>query len=238
MASTSKSQLRWEEEVRELFRPPEDDPPVPGTVSVVYILRRELVETLVNLGPFDGKVITERQAVSVIAKDPHRLFASTILMCIGIDLLATLSYGDAGGIGGRFTRLLRSSDPTCFDAPRARRIWALRNGLVHSFSLRPHSSGIQYKRKRIKASHKNGVRTRLTDVRLALTQEPLRGEIWRLTPRQWLVSVPDLYATFIRLVAERESWFLSIAPADRRKLRTLIGRYGRMAIGLQEPRQR
>src|SRR5205085_9977179 len=123
--------------------------------------------------PFDGAAVSEQTAGAIAATDPRRLFASTILICTGLDLLATLSFGDVGGVGKRFMRLLRQSNRSRFDAIRARRLWSLRNGLAHSFGLRAQSPPLHSRRKK-GVPRRNYAR--LTEVRVSLFKQPLDGK--------------------------------------------------------------
>lgn len=99
-----------------------------GQFSVLYLLRRELLETL-GFNPD-----TEDES-SVWTEGPrHRLFASLILTFTAIDLLAKFHQGAEGGVGQRFRAFLTSWEGAQIGRDDAELLWAVRNSLVHSFS--------------------------------------------------------------------------------------------------------
>ena len=98
-------------------------------VSVLYLLRRELIETL----GYDPNANTEDDVDTRGSR--NRLFASAILMFTAIDLLAKYMSGDVGGIGDRFKRFLQSPDSGGLAPGEAELLWAVRNSLVHAFGL-------------------------------------------------------------------------------------------------------
>ncbi len=106
-----------------------------GAVSVLYLLRRELIETL----GYDPDTDTEGMVDS--GGSQRSLFASTILMFTMVDLLAKYMFGDTGGIGDRFKKFVWSPDGCGLTRVDAELLWAVRNSLVHSFGL-PDSAGL------------------------------------------------------------------------------------------------
>lgn len=98
-----------------------------GQFSVLYLLRRELLETL-GFNPDaddESRVWTDGPQ--------HRLFASLILMFTAIDLLAKFHQAE-GGVGQRFRGFLTSWEGAQIGRDDAELLWAVRNSLVHSFS--------------------------------------------------------------------------------------------------------
>jgi hypothetical protein len=242
-STASARDLAWAEEMSALFLPPEIEPQSLGRVSTLHLLRREIIESLVDLGTVGGGMVTEERASELARTSPHRIFASTMVMCTGIDLLGTLSAGDSGAIGIRFQRILRRSAPQRFDELTARRVWGLRNGLMHSFSVRSQSSGVSRRRRaptiRKAVRSTTNIRARLTSVRIALLSEPLGGQVaFRTRPREWIISVPELYDAFREVVAAAETTLRSLPARERRRVRTMIRRYGQLQVGLQPPRPR
>jgi hypothetical protein len=67
-----------------------------GLHSVLYLLRRELIET----AGYDPNAGSESAADAGGIK--RRLFASLILMFTTFDLLAKCALGDTGGVAARF----------------------------------------------------------------------------------------------------------------------------------------
>ena len=96
---------------------------------MLYLLRRELIETL----GYDPNATTEDEVDERGSR--NRLFASTILMFTAVDLLAKYTCGEAGGIGDRFKRFLQSPDGGGLAPQEAELLWAVRNSLVHAFGL-------------------------------------------------------------------------------------------------------
>lgn len=234
----------WEEEVRALFQAPEVEPLTPGIVSTVHLLRREVIESLIDLGSFGAAMVSEDFAGNVARSTPRRLFASTMVICTGIDLLATLSYGDAGAIGKRFQKVLLKSVPSRLGVLEARRVWGLRNGLMHSFSVRSHTAGVRGRgpskgRKASRRKSATGTRARLTTVKIALLGQPLDGTVARrVNATDWIVSVPELYDAFREVVAATEARLRDLPGRERRRARTMIRRYGQLQVGLLASRKR
>jgi hypothetical protein len=106
-------------------------------VSVLYLLRRELIETAgydPASGDDEAKVDTEGVK--------NRLFASLILMFTAFDLLAKFRFGDKGGVGERFKDFLESPDGAGMPRLDAELFYAIRNSLVHAFGT-PDANSLQ-----------------------------------------------------------------------------------------------
>lgn len=98
-----------------------------GRKSVLYLLRREIQDCLF------GQVCDERQAL--LLERRSRLFASTMVIFSGLDLLSIFASGRDSfhGAGKRFqTFLVRFGALSESDAAA---IWRFRNSLMHSFGL-------------------------------------------------------------------------------------------------------
>gem|GEM_PF-532149 len=105
------------------FKAPSDPPYVPGTNSVLHLLRRDVVQCL-------GRDPQTGLKLSNIA-----LFPGIMGIIAGVDLLAKFHAGqDGSGAGSRFEEFVR----TYFRPVRSgwdRIIWQFRNSLLHSFGL-------------------------------------------------------------------------------------------------------
>jgi len=120
-----------------------DDPATPpqqhrrdGAHSVLYLLRRELLDTL-GYNPD-----TDHEDAALSGGAQRRLFASTILMFTVCDLLAKFMFGDGGQrdggqVGERFRAFLTAPDGAGMLEIDADLFWAVRNSLVHSFNMPP-----------------------------------------------------------------------------------------------------
>jgi hypothetical protein len=104
-----------------------------GRASVLYLLRRELIET----SGHDPNDVDEGEVIRLGAQD--RLFATMILGFTVIDLLAKFT-SDKSGIGERFREFLSSQDGGQLDKDSASLLWASRNSLVHQFNVPPEQT--------------------------------------------------------------------------------------------------
>lgn len=102
-----------------------------GLHSVLYLLRRELIETLGYHPDQHTETDVERGG------SRHRLFASMILMFTTIDLLAKFVPEPPGKItiGQRFINFLSSHEHGQVAPENAKLLWAARNSLVHAFGV-------------------------------------------------------------------------------------------------------
>jgi hypothetical protein len=118
------------------FTPPEEFAAKIGTHSVLHLLRREIQECLVGETPQDEEVLLDR----LLAADPptpmHRVFASTMLMLGGIDLLAKFYCGSDKDreVKNRFTCFVNHYIQSAHDGA-ADALYVVRNTLMHSFGL-------------------------------------------------------------------------------------------------------
>lgn len=107
-----------------------DDHKRDGLASVLYLVRRELLETAgwdPRVGDDEAKVYEQGLR--------NRLFASLLVMFAGFDLLAKFQLGDTGSVGERFKKFLISPDGADVSDLEAKIFYAVRNSLVHSFSV-------------------------------------------------------------------------------------------------------
>jgi hypothetical protein len=103
--------------------------------SVSYLLRRELMET----AGYDPNV--EQESAAVGAGVRQRLFASSILVFTGIDLLAKFG-SDRRGVGSRFKEFLKSEEGGALPGHIADLLYAVRNSMVHAFGT-PDSNALK-----------------------------------------------------------------------------------------------
>jgi hypothetical protein len=99
-----------------------------GHFSVLYLLRRELLETM----GYDPNTDPENLAWKEGAR--NRLFASLALMFTGFDLLAKFEQGDRAKVGPRFKAFLGSPSGADIHGDDAKIFWAVRNSIVHAFN--------------------------------------------------------------------------------------------------------
>jgi hypothetical protein len=121
-----------DEKIAFCFQPPSftlDEHRRNGTVSVLYLLRRELLETA---GRDPG---TEPETIIRSEGTRKRLFTSMILSFTMVDLLAKFALGDGGHVGDRFKDFLQHPQLGALNEQVATLFYAVRNSLVHSFGV-------------------------------------------------------------------------------------------------------
>lgn len=103
-----------------------------GTLaSVLYLLRRELIETA-GYDPAAGGSEDRAAAEGV----QRRLFASLIVMFTGFDILAKFQFGDKSGeVGKRFIDFLRSTEGPALTETNAKMFYAIRKSMTHAFGV-------------------------------------------------------------------------------------------------------
>jgi hypothetical protein len=105
-----------------------------GAVSVLYLLRRELLETAGH----DPELFPE--TVVTLEGVKSRMFATMILCFTVIDLLAKFSHPHIDGVGARFRAFLESPEGGHMHHSNSSLLWAARNSLVHQFNVPPEES--------------------------------------------------------------------------------------------------
>jgi hypothetical protein len=111
---------------------PQSEHLVEGRASTLYLLRKELLDTL----GYDPSADEEKDAFNEGIR--HRAFASSMLMFTVLDLLAKFALGDEGKVGKRFIRFLRLPHGPGLGEEEAQQLYAVRNSMVHAFGL-PHA---------------------------------------------------------------------------------------------------
>ena len=164
-------------------------PPLPmqggSSKSTLHLNRREAQDCLL------GDVIAEDH----VAADPrsHRLFATTMVIAAGIDLLGKFyagsdKSGGPGGVGDRIVefaeRFMFTGQPSAHDLSEVL-YYGCRNPMLHSFTL--HNSRF----------------------RITLTNELSSGAIWRATAPDgsvsYVVSVRGLYNAYVNAIGRYEA---------------------------------
>lgn len=192
------------------FRRPEIGPTVPGWQSTLYLARREVQDCLIGTAIAERRVLQRRRR--------HRLFASAMVIFAGVDLLAKFAAPTSRGrIGDRFVDFVKTYAVT--DGGRrvtrreARKLWAFRNALVHSFGLY--------------SATRSGRR-----VRLKVIQQNEPGSAIYCVGRTWYLSIDDLFELFVLAI---EGYERALRQPSRRALRqrfsTAFRRYGRVFHG-------
>lgn len=161
-------------------------PPLPeqvgDNVSPLHLVRREMQDCLI------GGVISEDQVISSHMKR-HRLFATTMVIMAGIDLLAKFYAGsDANNEAGKriidfVSEFMFKGHPSTKDCAEAL-YYGCRNPLLHSFTLH---SGKKYS--------------------VALTSFMNHGIVGYVdgVPGLYLISVEGLFLGFVKAIQKYES---------------------------------
>lgn len=86
--------MNLEEKLGLFFKEPTIKPVQGQAQGTLYLLRREIQDCLI------GKVLAEGQVPEEASKDPHRIFATVMVIAAGVDLLAKFYAGsdDVGGV--------------------------------------------------------------------------------------------------------------------------------------------
>lgn len=183
-----------------------------GVTSVLYLLRRELVETAGYNPDTVDEAAVERSGVR------NRLFASLILMFTGFDLLAKLQRGDKEDIGVRFRAFVGAAKGGAMTAQDAHLFYAIRNSLVHAFGV-PNQAKLS--------------RLGLTDLQLAQRQvwPESGGETGLLivshTPPVATLYIDGVYAALLRSIARVEdSLYGADSAAARGQFEQMFDEYG------------
>jgi hypothetical protein len=125
--------MTLDEQMTFFFAPPTPRQSGPA-MSTLHLVRREVQDCLINT------VTDEDQVVEAALHAPHRLFATTMVMLAGIDLLAKFHAG-SDMPRGVATRIEKFTSQYIFPGdPSAERLAkvlyeGLRNPLMHSFTL-------------------------------------------------------------------------------------------------------
>lgn len=174
-----------------------------GEVSVLYLSRREVQETLADI----KSIVSESE---LLKYDRRRLFASSMLMLAGIDLLAKFADGSdstgPGDIGCRFRAFVEKYMK--LPADQAKVLWRVRNSLPHSFGL--------YDRDK-------GKKIALTGGKAGIPTEP--SAIVTQLPTEYQVSVEYLYLGYVQAIQGYNSAIPGTAKLEGNFAR-LFGHYG------------
>ena len=201
--------MTFQEKVDWFFAPPEPEQ-FGEARSTLHMLRREVQDC------FIGTVLPEDQVIAEAHINPHRLFATMMVLMAGIDLLAKMYAGsdDKGHVRSRFVEFSRKYVVVGRgDAEeRAQALYlGLRNPLVHSFTL--HSE--EY------------------TMRLVLFQAD-DAPVWlrRSDVKQVIVSIAGVFKGFVRAVNEYERDLRADTELQRR-FETMFEKYGEIQFFLR-----
>jgi hypothetical protein len=190
--------------MNEFFRPPTDAIPPSGVVSPLYLLRREIQDCLI------GKVIDE----SRVREEPqrHRLFASTMVIFAGIDLLGKFAFPELA-MRERFCSFISTYGTTPLtpigDA-EAKAILRYRNGLMHQFGLEVENvDGVLFP--------------------MFMFQDDKPAPVIQRGEAGWQLSIDDLYVMFVGSI-ERYRDALRRSPSMMVSFLTAYRDYGRIQI--------
>jgi len=180
--------------------------------SVLYLLRRELLETQ----GYDPDRDEEATAWKEGAR--NRLFASVSLMFTGIDLVAKFEQGDkSGGVGARFRNFLTSSDGGELDADAAKLLYGVRNSMLHAFGVPDGDMLADLGLKQIAIAQK---RIENTPIGQGSVSVRTNGEVAE-------VYIDGIYRVFLDAVDNyRNSLFGSHAQPARDQFEQMFAKYG------------
>jgi hypothetical protein len=207
-------------DIETFFTPPEDFVAKEGRHSVLWLLRREIQECLVDCEPQAEAALLGELADPLRRPVVRRLFTSAMLTLGGIDLLGKFLAGDdtTGKVKRRFQQFVRDymgrAGP---GAPEA--LWAARNALMHSFGLYDTPT----------PSTPGGIRLTAGGGVPAVSGP---GDAWQ-------VDVLALYGAFVEAVgayrdalrADTGSVPMGPSPSLRDRFAAMYWRYGTLVVG-------
>lgn len=176
--------MTLDEQIAFFFAPPNPEQ-TDHTRSTLHLLRREIQDCLI------GKVVDEDRVIGEARDERHRLFATTMVLVSGIDLLAKFYAGSddsgRGNIEGRVVsfakRYLFGDEHSSGELAVALHV-GFRNPISHSFTL--HSK-----------TH-----------RMTLISDGMaEGAVWRAKgqPNTFVVSLEGLFVAFIKAIGAYEA---------------------------------
>lgn len=193
--------MTLDEQMAFFFAPP--DPEQRGASrSTLHLVRREAQDCLI------GKVVQEQMVVAEALKEPHRLFATTMGLMAGLDLLAKLYDGsdEQGRVGQRIRAF---AERFIFAGMPSAKLFAdvlyvgCRNPMLHSFTLHNHR------------------------YRITLTSGVSRGVVHTVRdhPDLFVISIEGLYAAFLEAI---EGYAAELRMSDDLKVRfaKMFSKYG------------
>lgn len=194
-----------------------------NSFSVLYLLRREIQDSLVDLRCiYPGGLVQPEDRFAAALLDPgrgdgmHRLFASTMLIFGGIDLLGKFFAGNdqRGKVGKRFTGFvkayMKSVNPDV--------AWAARNALMHSFGLYDKDVDTTTGQDRSKKI-----------ALLQLPRRPIADTAVTQVSGVWMVCIPLLYRDFTDAIHSYKK-ALSTDADLQKNFNRMFGEYGTLAM--------
>lgn len=168
-----------QDQIAVFFTDPFTAPPVSGSVSTLYLLRREIQDCLI------GTVVEETALLAQPQR--HRLFATAMVVFAGIDLLAKFAATNASlGMSERFVGFLTTygvsdEEGSLLTVAEAQAIADYRHALMHSFGLYHETKGGQV-------------------VPLLLVDTPRQRPVVTTDGEALSLSVDDLVAMFLTAI--------------------------------------
>lgn len=182
-----------------------------GTFSVLYLLRRELVETAGYDPNTDDEARVDADGIK------HRLFVSLIAMFTAFDLLAKFQLGDQGGLGRRFTDFLVSPAGGGMQQADADLLYAVRNSVTHAFGVPDADSLAKLGLKGVELHQRVETREGLVVV---------QRKTWSKPPQTFAEVYID--GVFRALMASIENYreSLSVSVEARAQFESMFDKYG------------
>jgi hypothetical protein len=184
-----------------------------GVVSVLYLLRRELIETAGHDPNVHDEGHVELKGVK------HRLFISLIGMFTGFDLLAKLQLGDQGGVRERTKIFLQSLSGAGLSANDADLFYTIRNSLIHAFGA---PTDEEWLRKRQLSGVGIAQREELPHGRLLVVKEsPATKMAW--------IYVDGVCGVWRRAIEQSDRHFQN-SPDTHRRFEKMFDKYGTLGM--------
>jgi hypothetical protein len=189
-----------------------------NTLTTLYLLRREAEDCFINGRADTFKFVSEQAVIERPRR--YRLFATSMVLMAGIDLLAKFAAGDdsTGRDGQRFTNYLMTY--AGLRQPEADALYRIRCALLHSFGL-------------FDRGKKDQQTKRLVRLKLALTDTCSRqgGRCTGLSKvsGQWQLCVRHLYQLFIQSVANYRG-ALDPSMDLKKKFTMMFHQYGYLSV--------
>lgn len=194
-------------QIDDFFLPPNAEPaPAGERVSTLYLLRREIQDCMI------GAVVPEEEVR--LQPTRHRIFASLMVMCSGIDLLGRFAARPAArSARERFVDFLETF--AGLDREHGEMVLAYRNALMHSFGL--YHEGRDGKH-----------------VPLVIFQTDVSLELLTQENGEWALDFDHLYG-LIRLAIRNYRRALADRQDLRQRFATLYPRLGVLHVVAERP---
>jgi hypothetical protein len=189
-----------------------------GTVSVLYLLRRELVSVAGYTSDRDDEAIVEAGGVRA------NLFASLMLTFTGFDLLAKFCRGDGEKVGARFKRFLAMPGIVGVAPETAELLYQVRCSVVHAFGVPDSDSceSLAYELSHVAIARSKRTRGPRRELQIAI--ETIPGDTATIYVDGLFKFLRDSYP------AVRESLYGSDSAPARTQFEAMFDKYGTMIV--------